>query len=369
VAEIEIELAAHKNSPVHIIRRVIDKTKGAESGKGYGSNSYFINNKSVNIKAVQTLVKDTYNISIENLCTFLPQDRVGSFSAIDAKGLLHETEKSLSGSQQLYHDHMALIRLEEEFHSSGTDLTVTQNTLENLERDQARLEHEKQKLEERERYLQQIKLLKQKKVWLLFDQAREKTNEFKEKRQALKDKTKDAEALLQPMKDQVEAMSHDVDRAKAKCRDMEKNITSSWKNFDTGHKTAEKIMDEIENSMESLQSLDASRQQKEKRVREFRAKLTSHEKVLAEYPPMEELEDSARIAKEQVLQARRLYGDLKRVAESKMAYVPYFVSSFRLFLYSTFILFYSYTTMLGESTDSSRRKKRLEIIWQRKWSR
>lgn len=319
VAEIEIELAPHKKSTAHIIRRVIDRSKGAETGKGIGSSTYFINNKTVNIKAVQALVKDTYNISIENLCTFLPQDRVGSFSAIDGKGLLHETEKSLSGSQQLYHDHMALIRLEEEFHSSGTDLTAIRDKLAKLEEDHGRLETEKKKLEERQRCLQYIKLLKQKKVWLEFDQAKEKIIELKDKRQELKEKAREAEALLQPMKEQVEAMEHDLERSKAKSREIEKSIQSSLKNVDTGTKTADKLVDEIENAINSLNSMESLKKDKEKRVLECRVKLNGCEQQLSEFPPESDLQETLKVARDEVTQARRLSNDLKRSAELKMS--------------------------------------------------
>jgi len=321
VAEIEIELVPMKNSPKHIIRRVIDRNKGAESGHGLGASSYFINNTMVNIKAVQTLVKDTYNIAIENLCTFLPQDRVGNFSGINSKSLLHETEKSLSGSQQLYHDHLALIRLEEEFHSSGTDLTALREKLVKLEEDQSRLETEKKKLEERQVLLKEIKRLKQKKVWLEFDLAKEKMSEMKDKRQEYKDKARQAEASIQPLKEAMESLGLDLERLKAKTREVEKNIQSSFKSMELGPKSAEKLADEIETLVNTLTSLDVAKKEKEKKVREYQVKLNGLEEALAEFPSSNDLQEAQKAAKEEYNQARKNIHDIRRNAESKIAYV------------------------------------------------
>ena len=45
IAEIEIELApiSPNQRNRHVIRRVIDRNKGAEKGKGIAASSYFIN--------------------------------------------------------------------------------------------------------------------------------------------------------------------------------------------------------------------------------------------------------------------------------------------------------------------------------------
>lgn len=95
-AWIEIELAPLVDSDeVHIIRREIDKNKGTEKGRGKGASTFYINDEKVKDKDVQKLVSETYNISIDNLCTFLPQDKVGSFSGFDSKQMLLETEVSL----------------------------------------------------------------------------------------------------------------------------------------------------------------------------------------------------------------------------------------------------------------------------------
>lgn len=101
-AEIEIDLVAEEGETPHTLRRVIDRNKGSENGNGRGASTFYINDEKVKVKAVQQLVTETYGIQIGNLCTFLPQDKVGNFSAIKPQELLLETEKTLSQEQYFY---------------------------------------------------------------------------------------------------------------------------------------------------------------------------------------------------------------------------------------------------------------------------
>ena len=65
-ASIEIELAPKVNSnsgkyeATHIIRRVIERNRGSEKGKGAGASLYYINGHKCNLKSVKELVSDRY---------------------------------------------------------------------------------------------------------------------------------------------------------------------------------------------------------------------------------------------------------------------------------------------------------------------
>jgi chromosome segregation ATPase len=78
-----------------------------------GTSKWKIDGKSATEPQVKELVEKDLKIQIGNLCTFLPQEKVGEFSAFDDIGLLKETEKALGG-QDLVDKHEALIRAEKE---------------------------------------------------------------------------------------------------------------------------------------------------------------------------------------------------------------------------------------------------------------
>ena len=76
-----------------------------------GTSKWKIDGKSATEPQVKELVENDLKIQIGNLCTFLPQEKVGEFSAFDDIGLLKETEKALGG-QELVDKHEALIKAE-----------------------------------------------------------------------------------------------------------------------------------------------------------------------------------------------------------------------------------------------------------------
>lgn len=74
------------------------------------STGWKYNGKTSSLGAIRKIVEDLH-IQVENLCTFLPQEKVGKFTEMNAQQLLVETEKALSGTT-LHKDHMKLIELQ-----------------------------------------------------------------------------------------------------------------------------------------------------------------------------------------------------------------------------------------------------------------
>lgn len=73
-------------------------------------SSYKVNGKNVTQQAALETVK-RLNIQVNNLCTFLPQEKVGKFTEMDAQKLLQETMLALSSSN-LTEDHQKLIDMQ-----------------------------------------------------------------------------------------------------------------------------------------------------------------------------------------------------------------------------------------------------------------
>jgi len=53
----------------------------------------------VQLKHVQAKVA-SYGIRVDNLCQFLPQEKISKFTTLDARELLVETEKALAASSE-----------------------------------------------------------------------------------------------------------------------------------------------------------------------------------------------------------------------------------------------------------------------------
>lgn len=95
-AEIEIELAAGRGMASNpIIRRVLKR----EGNK----NSYFLDGRSVPAKEIKEYAQK-FDIQIDNLCSFLPQDRVVEFAGLSPVQLLEQTQQAAgSADMQEWH--------------------------------------------------------------------------------------------------------------------------------------------------------------------------------------------------------------------------------------------------------------------------
>ena len=89
-AVVELTLAPLPGGETHTIVRKIERHKGSEKGNGRGASTFYINKKLKKHKEVNELIKETYNITIDNLCTFLPQ--VGTIFVLELLFILFVTQ-------------------------------------------------------------------------------------------------------------------------------------------------------------------------------------------------------------------------------------------------------------------------------------
>ena len=298
---------------MHTIKRVIDRDRGSEHGRGAGASTYFVNGNKSNLKSVKELVTEKYHIHIDNLCTFLPQDKVGNFSGFDKQSLLAETEKSLSG--HLYDTHQELIKLESEVRHSGCDVQTVQDKLQALETDNRRLERDKELMEERQSCIERIDLLKKKRAWLVFDTKREQAIVLKNTRESLKKQKKEAQQKLKPIEQKHAHVEGEVSKIQSRFASLESKVKKDRKTYEDCFKKAENHQDAIENELADYQSIDAAQRRAEREVEKQRARLEEVEAEAADFPPMEEVEKTLHNAQNELRATKKkLDGAKKHVA-------------------------------------------------------
>ena len=125
-AEIELEVTNEHGDDVIVTRTITQPDSAVSRNNKNNKTSVFTwNGEVVSGKKVRERAALEFQIQLDNLCTFLPQEKVGNFSGISSKDLLLETEKTLSDNQDLYNTHMKLIKLQE-------DLMGGDNQVDNL---------------------------------------------------------------------------------------------------------------------------------------------------------------------------------------------------------------------------------------------
>ena len=315
-AMIEIELAPHTNmngeQEQHIIQRHIERNKGSEKGRGRGASTFYINGTKSNIQAVRDIVCNTYNIQIDNLCTFLPQDKVGNFSGFTDQERLLETEKTLPTNQFFYKRHLELIEKEETINSDISNVDSIKDLLKRKTHEFERLEISKAREEERKKAEEQLDLLLKKKLWLSFDAAREKCVELKEQKEKIRDELKihrDSIAPLEENQQRIETMHKEL---QAKNRDLDGLCQAAHKEMEKQGSKVEKHDDEMELSMAQYVQISSKRERLEVQYNEAKEKLQSLEANLSSMPPAEQLEQNVSKAREMIQSIKKEYENAKR---------------------------------------------------------
>ena len=190
-AEIEIELSAGEDGigANPIIRRLI-KREGNKS-------SFFINNQPSTQKAVQSLAR-SYSIQIDNLCQFLPQDRVVEFAALSPVDLLLSTQRA-AAPDYLLEWHEELKRLHTEWKRKKVDQSSMKDNLANLENRQNLQRADVERLQQRKEMITKVSALQKMRVAIRYRTATNKVRVAKERKKEALEELKNLETEVEPL--------------------------------------------------------------------------------------------------------------------------------------------------------------------------
>lgn len=150
---------------------------------------------------------EAFSIQIDNLCQFLPQDRVAEFAALDPINLLRETQRAAAKPSVLKW-HEALIKTGKEQKALKAQHEADLSILANLENRQRALEPDVARLRERQDILREIELHKRAKPFAQYKISRAVSY-------AAKARKKELEAELKRLKEDQEPALKRVNRKRA----------------------------------------------------------------------------------------------------------------------------------------------------------
>ena len=136
---IEIELKGPKGKSNLIIKRFISKRDN--------KSDWQLNGKKSTQKDVTAKVAEL-NIQIENLCSFLPQDKVADFARMAPPELLKETQRA-AGEERLSEWHAKLIELGKGDRELSESLEKEKSEMQNLQERNDVLQRDVRRYEER----------------------------------------------------------------------------------------------------------------------------------------------------------------------------------------------------------------------------
>jgi structural maintenance of chromosomes protein 5 len=120
----EVDLLRHDS--IVTVRRYLSKDNS--------SSKWAVNGKPITQAQAKQLMS-SLNIDLNNLCSFMPQDRVGAFTQQSAKGILEKTLESIksSGERNLNQEQMELAEEQRTSQDRGREKDTQQSLVNNLQ--------------------------------------------------------------------------------------------------------------------------------------------------------------------------------------------------------------------------------------------
>jgi chromosome segregation ATPase len=240
-AEIEIELAAAPGMATNpVVRRLIRRSDG--------KTIFWVNNKQSSKAAVLALCKQ-FSIQIDNLCQFLPQDRVVEFAKMSDVDRLRETQRAAAPKQMVeWHDQLKALRTEEK--ALETKQQAEKRHLEGLERQQNADREDVERFHQREGLVQKRNCLDKVKPIIELGLLKNEANEAKQNLILARRELDQINADVEP----VRQAQHEVELYKSQIE----NVVKLRKNrLDMIKTQADKVFAKIDQDKQAIEVFKA----------------------------------------------------------------------------------------------------------------
>lgn len=300
-----------------IIMRKIDARNKSE---------WLFNGRAASKKEITELIQK-FNIQVNNLTQFLPQDRVCEFAKLSPVRLLEETEKAV-GDPQLPVLHRSLVDTSAELQRSEQAVERNKETLSQLKALNAEQEKDVERVRQRDELLAKAESMKKKLPWLKYDMKKAKYLEAKNKEKEAKKNLDAAAKMLNELREPIEERKQEKKERDIKCkkiRDLLDNVETSRKQM---LEKEDQLCLKVKGRYHDMEELERQEQSRQERIVKAEKDLTDAELELQNLPPFEpprdkieklgaeilELEASAREKRHQKKEKEKLLDRNKALA-------------------------------------------------------
>jgi structural maintenance of chromosomes protein 5 len=230
-------------------------------------SAFWINNKPSNKQKVSELCQKL-SIQVDNLCQFLPQEKVSEFARMDPVFLLHETQRAVCQPEMLrWHENLKDLRKEQK--KLQNEMKSNKETLQNTQRKQDLAATDVQRIQERDRVQKRVKLLEKCRPVAKYKEALERSKTLKEKRNAAKAECEALKKSVEPALRAVNAKQRyrqeveiDLAKRKKKLEKVERDATSEKNEISAFDDKTQ----ELEHEGEGEKNKQKTRKEEERRV-------------------------------------------------------------------------------------------------------
>lgn len=209
-------------------------------------SSFTVNGKHKSRQEVLKLAQ-SFSIQVDNLCQFLPQDRVAEFAALTPIELLRSTQRAAAGPEMIeWHD--ALMKLRAEQKTLEIDNRAQKDTLTNLENRQEMQRADVERMRQRTEIERKIEILESVRPVVEFKEYRTTFSELKDRKDRVEKEQAQLKKDLEPAMRAVTAKQAYVEQL-AGVRSHRKRFVEaiSKKASDSG-----KDIEDLENKIKDL---------------------------------------------------------------------------------------------------------------------
>ena len=264
-ATIEIELA---RSPSRQRRnQVICRTIKREGNKSLFS----VNGVSASRGQVLKLAQ-SFSIQIDNLCQFLPQDKVSEFAALTPVDLLSSTQRAAAGADMIkFHDDLKKLRTEQK--RLQLDNKGDREMLANLENRQELQRADVERMRQQEEVKMKIERLEKARPIVDFKGELQRAKDAKKKMSEIEREYNELQVALAPAMDQVKAKGEYVHKMDEACKEQKRVVEHA-------DSTAARLGKGIEDHEDTMKSLSSEIQAEKKSVASHRQEASKTEMTI-----------------------------------------------------------------------------------------
>ncbi|KAI7875309.1 P-loop containing nucleoside triphosphate hydrolase protein [Lichtheimia hyalospora FSU 10163] len=214
-AMIQIELKRTGGRPNAVIQRTIQKTNN--------QSSWRLDGKPSPQNRVMAVISEL-NVQVDNLCQFLPQDKVAEFAQLTPTALLTKTQEA-AGEKELLGWHQQLIEWRNEERELQKSFESDQDHLKSLKDRNQYLERDVLKMQQQAELLKRVEILEAQLPLSRYTDARREYEEAKEAEKEELEHVKALEEELGPIKEVLQQTEQAKAAAEQNKRDLSKEVT------------------------------------------------------------------------------------------------------------------------------------------------
>ncbi|SPO00005.1 related to structural maintenance of chromosome protein (SMC) [Cephalotrichum gorgonifer] len=273
--EIELKCQPHDTSN-YIIRLKIRRENN--------SSKFWLDSKEVSQKTIQALVTKELNIQVDNLCQFLPQDRVAAFAGLGEIELLDEMLRAaapvdvIMGHARLKELYKDLAGVQKQVRENAERLEAHQNTKRNMQADVDRVK-------DREAAQHRVELLRAALTATKYTEATTRYKAAKEERIRAAARVKRLEEANEPSLREVKKRKAYRDKVAAAVQYRKQLVGDAERAADRLRAAARDADDEVQRRDTAISAQLESYKTKKSAVAEIRRKITGLETLQKNEPP------------------------------------------------------------------------------------